>query len=144
MSYVVVYHIICFKRYWSLYLSTHLSSNETSNTSRRSTKLGNLSMCNWKFIDFTTHKTQIGDYRLLGKTVNNFSKQKHSQCPPPAINLHSNRSIMHETTKLNALIRSYWINLIIVWNSVRTDFLHRSLFPPPVSGLNRINELKST
>lgn len=47
---------------------------------------------------------------------------------PPLNCSHSNRSIMHETTKLNALIRSYWINLIIVWNGIQWELSRFSPF----------------
>lgn len=48
---------------------------------------------------------------------------------------------------LNGLIRSYWINLIIVWNGIQWEPIFfiglLALFHSLVSGLKRINELKS-
>lgn len=75
----------------------------------------------WAMIIYCVKVFFCGKYseKIPRKT---FPKKKPLKSALPPLNCsNSNRSIMHETTKLNALIRSYWINLIIVWNGIQWE-----------------------
>lgn len=146
MNYVAVYHIILFMNYCSFHLSTSTCIEFQSISGwicwserckkARKTVLWKSFIGNWNSLKFTDHNFLCQSFSaasmktcfFLRNFMQNFTEsprnaRRHRQETYTQID----QSCM-KLLKLNALIRSYWINLIIVWNSVRTDFLYRSLF----------------